>query len=397
MGGHHHHHTHHSHHHSHSENIEVGADRKAATQKVTLVGALVNSLLACVQLIGGFFTQSQALIADGVHTLSDLASDFVVLIAAQHAHKDADDDHPYGHGRIETVATVILALMLMGVAIGIFLNGWDRLQSDAPLGAPHWLALVFALLAIVSKESLYHYTMRTAKRVRSKLLEANAWHHRSDVISSIVVLVGIAGSQLGVLWLDSVAAMIVAALIAYMALRMMLDSTNELVDAGVDNDKAEAISAFIRQLQSVEDVHMLRTRMMGGAILADVHIQVDSLISASEGHQIAEYVNRELKEQFPEITDVTVHIDPEDDETAKPCAALPLRDELLAMLKADTRTTALWASIERTVLHYLDGQLHVEFILKQPVSTQALADFQDACKTVACIESTTFYQALAPT
>lgn len=394
MGGHHHHHTHHSHHHAHGEH---GAERKAATQKVTLVGALVNSLLACAQLIGGFFTQSQALIADGVHTLSDLASDFVVLIAAQHAHKDADDDHPYGHGRIETVATVILAMILMGVAIGIFINGWDRLQSDEPLSAPHWLALVFAALAIISKESLYHYTMRTAKRIRSKMLEANAWHHRSDVISSAVVLVGIAGSQLGVPWLDSAAAMVVAAMIAYMALRMILDSTNELVDTGVDNDKAEAISAFIRQLQSVEDVHMLRTRTMGGAIFADVHIQVDSFVSVSEGHQIAEYVNRELKEQFPEITDVTVHIDPEDDETAKPCAELPLRDELIAMLQADPRTKPLWAHIERTVLHYLDGQLHVEFILNQPAPTQALADFQDACKTVACIESTTFHQRIEPT
>lgn len=388
MGGH--------HHHTHPVASETNPERKAATQRVTLVGALVNAFLAIAQLVGGFFAQSQALIADGIHTLSDLASDFVVLIAAQHAHKDADDNHPYGHGRIETLATVILALMLAGVAVGIFLHAWGKLFSGEPLHAPHWLAILFAALAIVSKETLFHYTMRTAKRINSKMLVANAWHHRSDVISSVVVLVGIAGTQLGILWLDSVAAMIVAVMILYLAIRMILDSTNELVDTGVDNDTADAIRNFIRPLPGVEDVHMLRTRMMGGNILADAHIQVSSLISVSEGHQIAEHVNRELKAAFPDITDVTIHIDPEDDETAKPCADLPLRHELLDMLHADPRTAALWPALERTVLHYLDGQLQVEFHIKPTATKQALADFHDACKTVACIERTTFHQEIEP-
>ena len=258
---------------------ESAKDKKRATQRVTLVGAVVNTFLASAQLAGGFFTGSQALIADGFHTLSDLASDFVVLFAAQHAHKEADDNHPYGHGRIETVATVVLGLILAGVAVGIFMEAWERLFSDEPFHSIPPIALAFAGLAIVSKEALFHYTMRTAKQIRSKLLEANAWHHRSDVVSSVIVLLGILGSQLGYSWLDGLAAIVIAVMILFMAGRMILDSTLELVDTGMDVARADEVSQFIAGLSGVENVHMLRTRSMGGEVFADAHIQVQSYIS----------------------------------------------------------------------------------------------------------------------
>ncbi|MCL4157313.1 UNVERIFIED_CONTAM: hypothetical protein GTU68_000964, partial [Idotea baltica] len=196
---------------------EKKQERYKATRKVTLTGAIVNALLAVAQLLGGFFAQSQALIADGVHTLSDLASDFVVLFAAKAASKDADEDHPYGHGRFETVATVILGIALGSVAIGIAMSAIGRLMNPEKLLQPQPIALLFVALAIISKEGLYHYTMSVANRVDSKLLKANAWHHRSDALSSVLVAIGVAGSVfLEIPWLDAAAAILVAILIFYM-------------------------------------------------------------------------------------------------------------------------------------------------------------------------------------
>ncbi|MEZ5478833.1 MAG: cation diffusion facilitator family transporter [Thiolinea sp.] len=370
-------------------------DKKAATQHVTLVGAVINTVLAVAQLIGGFMTGSQALMADGFHTLSDLASDFVVLFAAHHAHKEADDNHPYGHGRIETVATVVLGLMLAGVAVGIFMQAWGRLFADN-VQSPHPWALAFAALAIFSKEALFHYTMRTAKRVRSRLLEANAWHHRSDVVSSLVVLLGIAGTQLGFIWLDGAAAVVVAVMILYMAGRMILDSTLELVDTGVDAEQAEEVQQFMAGLSGVESVHMLRTRRVGGAVFADAHIQVNSHISVSEGHHVAEYVMQQLKTRFPEFSDVTVHIDPEDDETAKPCAGLPIRKVLLAKLAEEAEIAVLLSGVRRIVLHYLDGAINMDIYLGKAQSEAVIPVLRAACERQSCVGSVHFYREIAP-
>nr|CAA6808519.1 MAG: Cobalt-zinc-cadmium resistance protein [uncultured Thiotrichaceae bacterium] len=369
-------------------------DKKSATQKVTWVGAVVNTALAIAQLVGGFLTSSQALIADGFHTLSDLVSDFVVLFASHHAHKEADDEHPYGHGRIETVATVVLGLMLAGVAVGIFMRAWERLLADEVLLSPHPWALAFAVLAIVAKESLFHYTMRTAKRVKSKLLEANAWHHRSDVISSAVVFLGIAGAQLGFAWLDAVAALVVAVMILYMAGRMILDSTLELVDTGMDPEQAESVRQFIAGLSGVVNVHMLRTRSMGGQIFADAHIQVESHISVSEGHRVAESVMQQLKARFPEVNDVTMHIDPEDDEVARPSADLPLREEVLATLSADRDCMLLMGLLDNVILHYIDGMVEVDVFLPDDVAPVLVDKFKAAAVKLDYIRSVNVFRQL---
>lgn len=353
-------------------------NKKAVTRRVTLLGAGTNILLTIAQLVGGFLAGSQALIADGFHTLSDLVSDGVVLFASHHANKEADEEHPYGHGRIETAATVVLGLILAGVAVGIFMQAWERLFSDEPLLAPHPWALAFAVLAIVAKESLYHYTMRAAKRVKSKLLQANAWHHRSDVVSSGVVLLGIGGAQLGFTWLDSVAALIVAAMILYMAWRMILDSTSELVDTGMEPEQAEAVRQFIDSLPGVMSVHMLRTRLVAGQVFADAHIQVQSHISVSEGHHVAEFVMQQLKARFPEVNDVTMHIDPEDDEVAKPSAGLPLREDILAALVEDEGCAPLFEHIDNVILHYIDGMVEIEVYLQTAVAPGLIDNFRDS-------------------
>ena len=374
---------------------EIKSHRYKATRNVTLVGVFVNSILSVAQLIGGFFLSSQALIADGVHTLSDLASDFVVLIAAKLASKDADDDHPYGHGRFETVATVILGLALVGVAIGITFNAVGRILNPERLSQPQSYALFFAVLAILSKEALYHYTMRVSKRIKSKMLEANAWHHRSDAISSVFVAVGIIGSvYFQIPWLDALAAILVAILIFYMGVKLILDSTMELVDTAIDPEQTEQINQLISSIEGVEHMHMLRTRKMGNTILVDVHLQVNSYLSVSEGHFIAEQTIQTLRRRFPEMQDITVHIDPEDDETSAPSAGLPSRNQIIAKIYPILQEVGVDQSIENIVLHYIDGKVEIEIFFSMYYDEALLNKVRDVGKDIDEIRSITTYQKL---
>ena len=354
--------------------------RYEATRKVTLIGVVVNICLSLVQLIGGFYAHSQALIADGVHTLSDLASDFVVLFAAKIANQDADEDHPYGHGRFETLATVILGLALTGVAVGIAFNAISRLLNPEHLTQPTSIALIFAALAIVAKEGLYHYTMRVANRFNSKMLEANAWHHRSDAISSLVVAIGVASSVIfEIPWLDSVAAILVALMIFYMGARLILDSTMELVDNAWDAHKTDEMKQFINEIEGVDHMHMLRTRKMGNDVLADVHLQVNSYLSVSEGHYIDESTMVKLRNKFPELSDITVHIDHEDDEAASLSKALPSRQELMTKLYPIMQKHSLDKSIFNINLHYIKGKIEVELVLNESYHEGVLAALKADC------------------
>ena len=377
---------------THSEKIQ---SRYLATRKVTLVGMFVNIFLSLAQLIGGFFTNSQALIADGVHTLSDLASDIVVLIAAKLASKEADDDHPYGHGRFETVATVILGLALAGVAVGIAINATERILNPERLLQPEPLALLFAALAIISKEALYHYTISVAKQINSKMLEANAWHHRSDAISSLLVAIGVAGSIfLKIPWLDAAAAILVAVMIFYMGVKLILDSTMELVDTALEPERTAEIGEFISSIEGVDHMHMLRTRKMGNAILVDVHLQVNSYLSVSEGHYIAEQVIQKLRNKYPEMQDITVHIDPEDDETSIPTKGLPSRNEIMSIIYPLIKETGIAEDIINIVLHYIDGKIEIEIYLRRPHDDVVLKELKDACKSCKEIRSIGIYQKL---
>ncbi|MDD5393122.1 MAG: cation diffusion facilitator family transporter [Thiothrix sp.] len=377
-------------HHPHLTEIPAGDSRQAVTRRVALVGMSVNIFLTIAQIIGGILTHSQALVADAMHTLSDLIGDIVVLFASHHAAKDADDKHPYGHGRIETLATVILGLLLGGVAVVIFMRAWERLAGDAPIITPEPAAMAIAALAIIGKEGLYHYTVHVAKRISSPMLKASAWHHRSDAISSVLVLLAIGGAQLGFPWLDAVAAIMVAVMIFYMAFQLIAESTSELVDTGLDPQEVQDIRDFICAMNGVESLHLLRTRRMGGRVLADVHLQVDGRISVSEGHHIGETVMYRLRRHFPNISDVVIHIDPEDDEIAHPSKNLPSRVDLLATLQAIPATAALWPLVKDMTLHYINGKIQLEIILGSTPPAEALSDFRGACAGVSCIQQVSF-------
>ena len=371
---------------------DIHSLRYQEVRKVTLVGSLVDFLLGVAKIIVGWFAHSQALIADGVHSLSDLATDFLVLYAAKHAHRAADEDHPYGHGRIETLATVGLGIALIGIALGIGYDAMRRMNSPDLLLDPGWIALGVAALSVLSKEVIYQYTRNAAKRLRSNMLMANAWHSRSDAISSIVVVIGVAGAMMGYTYLDSVAAIAVAVMISKIGFELVLDSTKELIDTALEPEVTDAIRREVFNIDGVRALHMLRSRRSGADALVDLHIQVDPRISVSEGHQIGDTVRRQLLERIEEVTDVTVHIDPEDDEQKSPCDKLPLRGDLIEALKER------WEHLDgihadQVTLHYLDGKLQVELGLplnmleRNPDPKTLVADIEAAAKELPEIDS----------
>ncbi len=334
--------------------------RHQAINQVTLWGVFINLVLSVAKLAGGFFGQSQALIADGLHSLSDLASDAMVFVAAKHASEDADEEHPYGHARFETIATVALAVLLVIVGLGIAYDAIISLVTDEPIEKPDLFTLWIAAFSIISNEGLYHYTKLVGTRIRSNLLLANAWHHRSDAVSSIVVLVGIAGTQFNMSKLDAYAAIIVAIMIARIGFKLGYDSVQELVDASLEPELVQKIRQNILSHEDVRELHMLRTRRLGHYAHVDVHILVGPKLSVSEGHHISETVEKSLKDSFDEINDVTVHIDPEDDEQEASSMHLPLRSELITALKNEWSTIPELDSIDDITLHYLSGEISVE-------------------------------------
>lgn len=274
----------------HDQSLNI---RYEETRKVTLVGSAVDLFLGVIKIATGFLANSQALVADGIHSLSDLGTDIIVLIAAKHANREADENHPYGHGRIETLATVILGISLIAIAIGICIDAAIKLVDQQYL-MPTMIALIVAMISIVAKEAIYHYTMHYARKIRSKMLEANAWHSRSDSISSVVVVIGILGTMAGFESLDAIAAIAVACIILALGWKFVWHSIRELVDTALDPDEIEKINQTIKQVGGVKDSHFLRTRSMGADALVDVHIQVDSELSVSEGHAISETVRHQL-------------------------------------------------------------------------------------------------------
>ncbi len=357
--------------------IRTGAGREArdvqrlaVLRRVTLVGAWADLLLGLAKLLGGWLAGSHALIADGLHSLSDLATDVLVLAAAKAAHAGADEDHPYGHARIETAATVGLGLALVAVAAGVVIDSGYRLWQGESAGVPQAWALWVAAASVTVKEALYHYTIHFARKTGSSLLQANAWHSRSDAASSLIVIVGVAASLAGWPNLDIVAALLVGVLIGRIGYRLCKDGLRELIDTGLDGEQLELIRSAIVDVDGVKDLHELRTRSMGGRALVDVHIMLeDPRISVSEGHQISETVRARLIRRIEKVEDVMVHIDPEDDERYPASQDLALRSEVMGRLSERWRHLPAAAYLDRVDLHYLGGRLQV--VLFIPVTAEA--------------------------
>jgi len=370
----------------------VDNPRYREVRKVTLIGSLVDFLLGVVKILVGWLAHSQALVADGIHSLSDLATDFIVLYAAKHSHRAADEDHPYGHGRIETLATVGLGISLIVVAFGIGYDAVRRMNDMDLLLHPGAMALAVAVVSVFAKEGIYHYTKNAAVKLRSNMLMANAWHSRSDAISSIVVVIGVGGAMMGYPYLDAVAAIAVAVMIAKIGIDLIRASSKELIDTALEPKVVDAIRKEIVDVDGVRALHMLRSRRSGSDALVDLHVQVDPRISVSEGHQIGDTVRRRLLERVDEVTDVTVHIDPEDDEQGSPCDQLPLRSDLIKKLQRQ------WADLEgvdaeHVTLHYLCGKLQIDLALplavldKHPDTRGLILDIEKAAKELLEVDS----------
>jgi cation diffusion facilitator family transporter len=285
------------------------AQRAAAAARSTWTSVAVNLFLSFVQIVSGFFAQSQALIADGIHSLSDLIADFVVLFAGRHSQKDPDDEHPYGHQRFETAASLILGSLLLAVGVGMLWSAALKIQSPEGIPKVHVLALWVAGTALLSKEVLFRYMLSVAKQVRSSMLVANAWHARSDAASSLVVGLGIAGNLLGYPLLDPVAAIIVGFMIGKTGWSFALRALRDLVDGAADAEDVAAIQATLMNTPGVINVHDVRTRKMGDMIIVDAHLEVDATISVEEGHDIAVAAQRRVMSHH-RVLHLMTHIDP---------------------------------------------------------------------------------------
>jgi cation diffusion facilitator family transporter len=361
--------------------------RYEASRRVTLVSVVWNFVLTIAQIVIGFVGHSQALVADGLHTLSDLVTDFMVLFALKHGKKAADEEHPYGHARIETAVTMILGIMLVVVGAGIAISAGIRLSSAQTFVVPSAMTLWIAVITLGAKEGLYRYTMVVADRFDSNMLRANAWHHRSDALSSLIVAAGIGGSLLGFGYLDSVAALIVALMVVKVGGELAWQSLRELVDTGLAAEDLESIRQVILSISGVKALHLLRTRRVGEQALADVHIIVDDRLSVSEGHQISEMVRAKLIREITPLADVMVHIDTEEDVNVPSCVGLSLRDELQKRLDNYFRDIPEARLIEHMTLHYLNGRIDIELLLPQDAISPSTAARQLAEQFAAAVRN----------
>ena len=284
-------------------------EREAATKRSTWISATVNVGLSAAQVSAGLIAGSQGLIADGIHSLSDLVADFVVLVAAHHSSKAPDKEHHYGHQRYENAASLALGALLLVVGVGMIFSAANKLQSPASIATVQPVALWVALAALVAKESLFRYMLAVAKRVRSSMLVANAWHARSDAASSLVVAIGIGGNMAGFALLDPIAALIVGFIVARMGWSFAWDALHDLTDRAATEEQVAAIAADIRATPGVIGLHGLKTRKTGDMILADVHLEIDGSLSVAQGHEIALAAKVRVMRRHP-VLDLMTHVDP---------------------------------------------------------------------------------------
>jgi len=285
------------------------AERAKAASRCTWVSVGVNLVLSFTQILVGILSKSQGLIADGIHSLSDLVADFVVLFASHKSKEGADEGHPYGHLRFETAASMVLGLLLLAVGIGMIWSAVLKLQTPESIATVHITALWVAAGALVTKELLFRFMLAVAKKVKSSLLVANAWHARSDAASSLVVGIGIAGNLAGYPILDPIAALIVGCMIARMGWSFAWNSLHDLMDRAADEEEVATIRNTLVETPGIKGVHDLRTRKMGDMIVVDAHIEVDASISVEEGHAIAVEARNNVMQRH-RVLNVMTHVDP---------------------------------------------------------------------------------------
>jgi len=345
-------------------------ERRAAS-RVTVIGMLLDGVLGILKVIAGTLFHSQALLVDGIHSFTDVASDLVVLGVMRVSRQAPDQDHPYGHQRIETMGTMVLGSILIAVGAALAWDNTLRLLDGGAVNIPEWPVLVAAVISIASKEWIYRYTRRVGIAIRSDLIIANAWHSRTDALPSVVVLFSTIGAMLGYLWLDILAAVIISGIIIHIGWRFTRDSVKELVDTGLSPEDTEALKYIASKTDGVRNVHELRSRRMGHDILLDVHLVVSPEISVSEGHQIGMQVVKAMRNALDNILDINFHIDAENDEIhPQTSEQLPARAEIREVLHQHIENLP---SNNRLRLHYLRNRVHMELFMEIPES-EALPD-----------------------
>lgn len=287
----------------------------ASMRRVTWAGLGLNLGLSAVKLAGGILAHGQAVVADGVHSLTDISTDIGVLVGMKHWRRPADESHPHGHRRLELIITLGIGAVLLAVGAGLL---WRAVRAlGTPAERPGWLALAVAVVAVFSKEVIYRWSVAVGRRLKCMPLVANAWHHRSDALSSLPVVVAVAGALAGPEWiiLDRLGAMLVSVFIFHAALKLMWEPLTKLTDAAASEKMQRDIRSCALATPGVGSIHELRTRYLGGSSLAvDLHIQVQGDMSVRRGHEVAELVEDRLLDQIDEVVDVVVHLEPLEDD-----------------------------------------------------------------------------------
>ena len=287
-------------------------DFQKVANKVSIITIIGNVILSVIKLLAGIIAHSTAMISDAIHSASDVFSTFVVIIGIKLSSKEPDKEHPYGHERLECVAAIILAMVLFITGLGI---GFEALKNIlhgnySDLQIPGILALIAAIVSIVSKEAMYWYTRYYAKKIDSSALMADAWHHRSDAFSSIGALIGIGGARLGFPIMDSIASMVIFIFIVNAAFQIFKDAMDKMVDHSCDDETEKQIYDCVMKNENVMGIDVLQTRIFGNKIYVDVEIQVNALYTLQVAHNIAEAVHEDIEENFPKVKHIMVHVNP---------------------------------------------------------------------------------------
>ena len=291
--------------------------REKEIVRVTLWGTAANMALVVFKFVAGFVGNSAAMVADAVHSLSDFLTDIIVLVFVHISAKPQDESHDYGHGKYETIASFIIALALGAAAVGIIVSGCKQLAAwlqGADLEAPRAIALWAALLSILVKELLYQYTIRKGQQLDSQALKANAWHHRSDALSSIGAAIGICGALvLGNRWtvLDPIASIVVGAMLIKSAIDLLRGSMDDLTECSLPAETEQEIIAIVKSVSDVSDPHNLRTRRLGNRIAIEMHVRMPGTTNLADAHQHATLIEQRLRERFGASTHITIHMEPE--------------------------------------------------------------------------------------
>lgn len=340
-------------------------EQQKAVHQVTLIGAILDGLLGFSKVIIGHLSHSAGLVADGIHSLSDLFTDLFVLIILKFSGEKPDKEHPWGHAHFETLGTVLLGSILIAIAGAMIYDSTLSLLNTSALPIPEWPTLIVAAASVVAKEWIYRYTLKVGRETRSELLIANAWHSRTDALSSIVVFVGIAGTMAGIIWLDAIAAIIVAGFVAKIGWDLCWNSIKQLVGTALPEEDIAHYQAIVMSIEGIMSVHSFKSRAMGSKSILELHIQVAPDISASEGHHLGDLACYQLKKQCDDIGHIIYHIDTYDDEEMDTAHSneLPLRNEICSIITNACNEVAQNLQPYKVTLHYQPQSIDIEILL----------------------------------